>query len=294
MPSASSRRGEGSRIVAPCKTRCRASRAARPRTILSAASARRRSGDNGCCLVDELFDASCFVATAAYGDNPVAEPVRTLRRYRDRRLASSLPGRALHPRAYYRYGPYGAAALRRYPSLKPARVRFALRPIVAYAPQAHSLSSLRLAFDRAPEEGLDRQPRGVVGERARGGASRRRRARRARDAEVDAAEPPRLLCAPAPCPGAVIARVDPEAPALDRPDRELVGRPRRPGLGRAAPCRGRGRRGRRARGRCGVRTTHGRQASGSAAGRRARRVVLGFSLFLAVSHPVNDAARSPD
>ena len=92
---------------------------------------KKRKRDRDCCLIDEIFDNTCFVATAAYGDNPVAEPVRTLRRYRDKRLARTVQGR-LFIRAYYRYGPYGAAVVRRYPRLKPA-VRFALRPIVAYA-----------------------------------------------------------------------------------------------------------------------------------------------------------------
>jgi hypothetical protein len=91
---------------------------------------RKKKRDRGCCLLEEIFDASCFVATAAY-ESPTAEPVRTLRRYRDQRLARTLPGR-IFIRVYYRYGPYGAIFLRRFPQLKPA-VRYALRPIVAYA-----------------------------------------------------------------------------------------------------------------------------------------------------------------
>ena len=53
-----------------------------------------------------------------------------------------------------------------------------------------------------------------------------------RHAELRALQPHGLLlgaCAPA---RTLIAGVDPEAPAFDRPDRELVRRPRRPGLGR--------------------------------------------------------------
>jgi hypothetical protein len=95
---------------------------------------RRRSdaADVGCCcIVDELFDGPCFVATAAYDDRPAAEPVRTLRRYRDRRLARHRAGRAFTA-VYYRYGRYGARFLRRYPRLKPL-VRVALSPLVAYA-----------------------------------------------------------------------------------------------------------------------------------------------------------------
>lgn len=89
---------------------------------------RKKKRDLDCCLVDELFD--CFVATAAY-ESATAEPVRVLRRYRDQRLRRTLPGRAFI-RFYYRFGPYGALFLRRFPRLKPA-ARFALRPIVAYA-----------------------------------------------------------------------------------------------------------------------------------------------------------------
>lgn len=92
---------------------------------------RKKKRDRDCCLLEELFDSPCFIATAAHGDDPTAEPVRTLRRYRDARLARTVPGR-LFIRAYYRFGPYGAVVLRRHPRLKPP-VRAALRPIVAYA-----------------------------------------------------------------------------------------------------------------------------------------------------------------
>jgi hypothetical protein len=90
---------------------------------------KKRKRDRDCCLVDAVFD-SCFVATAAY-ESPVAEPVRTLRRYRDKRLARTPQGR-LFIRFYYRFGPYGAAVVNRFPVLKPV-VRQALRPIIAYA-----------------------------------------------------------------------------------------------------------------------------------------------------------------
>jgi hypothetical protein len=90
---------------------------------------RKKSRDGDCCLLDAIFDG-CFVATAAY-ESPVAEPVRTLRRYRDRRLARTPQGR-LFIRLYYRYGPYGAAVVNRFPALKPI-ARFVLRPVVAYA-----------------------------------------------------------------------------------------------------------------------------------------------------------------
>ena len=83
-----------------------------------------------CCIVGVVFDGPCFVATAAHGD-AAAEPVRTLRAYRDERLARHYPGRVF-TKAYYRYGRYGARFLRRFPALKPI-VRFALKPLVVYA-----------------------------------------------------------------------------------------------------------------------------------------------------------------
>ena len=83
-----------------------------------------------CCIVGEVFDGPCFVATAAHGD-AAAEPVRTLRTYRDQRLARSYPGRVF-TKVYYRYGRYGARFLRAFPVFKPL-VRLALRPLVAYA-----------------------------------------------------------------------------------------------------------------------------------------------------------------
>jgi hypothetical protein len=84
-----------------------------------------------CCIVGEVFDGPCFVATAAHGDDAAAEPVRTLRAYRDQRLARHNSGRVF-TRLYYRYGRYGARVLRRFPAFKPI-VRLALKPLVAYA-----------------------------------------------------------------------------------------------------------------------------------------------------------------
>jgi hypothetical protein len=84
-----------------------------------------------CCIVGEVFDGPCFVATAAHDGNRAAEPVRTLRRFRDQRLSRFAAGRAF-TRLYYRYGRYGARFLRRFPVFKPL-VRVALKPLVAYA-----------------------------------------------------------------------------------------------------------------------------------------------------------------
>ena len=56
---------------------------------------KKRKRDRDCCLLDVIFDG-CFVATAAY-ESPVAEPVRTLRRYRDKRLTRNRQGSAVHP-----------------------------------------------------------------------------------------------------------------------------------------------------------------------------------------------------
>jgi hypothetical protein len=83
-----------------------------------------------CCIVGEVFDGPCFVATAAHGD-AAKEPVQNLRAYRDTRLARHYPGRVF-TKAYYRYGRYGARFLRRFPVFKPV-VRLALRPVVIYA-----------------------------------------------------------------------------------------------------------------------------------------------------------------
>jgi hypothetical protein len=94
---------------------------------------RRRHGPDStdcCCIVGEVFDGPCFVATAAHGD-AAAEPVQTLRAYRDQRLARHNAGRVF-TRLYYRYGRYGARFLRRFPVFKPV-VRVALKPLVAYA-----------------------------------------------------------------------------------------------------------------------------------------------------------------
>ena len=114
--------------------------------------------------------------------------------------------------------------------------------------------------ERAPEERLDRHPRGLVGERA----EPQRRAAVIVLAhgrvDVDALEPRLLLRGAGGAALAVVARVDPEPPALDRPDDELVGGEGRARSRRAAPCTGRGRCGRRARARCAATTTRGRRA----------------------------------
>lgn len=60
----------------------------------------------------------CFVATAVY-QNADALPVLCLRRFRDERLAPFVTGRALI-RCYYGVGPVLAAAIERWPVLRPA------------------------------------------------------------------------------------------------------------------------------------------------------------------------------
>jgi hypothetical protein len=72
----------------------------------------------------------CFVATAAYG-TPMAEEIRSLRRFRDRNLATNAPGRALI-RLYGELGPPMAAAIRENEGLR-ALARAALDPVVAAA-----------------------------------------------------------------------------------------------------------------------------------------------------------------
>ncbi len=89
----------------------------------------KKGGSDGCCLVDEVFDA-CYVATAAHGDLDAPE-VRTLRRFRDQRLRPHSLGRAFIV-FYYRFGPYPAAVIRRFPALR-APARQVLRPAVWWA-----------------------------------------------------------------------------------------------------------------------------------------------------------------
>jgi hypothetical protein len=74
-----------------------------------------------------LPDKGCFVATAAFGVNWVAE-VQALRDFRDAYLLTNGPGRHF-VRWYYRYGPLAADFIDRHPMTKPV-VRTLLTPLV--------------------------------------------------------------------------------------------------------------------------------------------------------------------
>jgi hypothetical protein len=78
----------------------------------------------------DLPDKGCFVATAAFGADWVAE-VRVLRDFRDHYLVTHEPGQAF-VNWYYRYGPVAANYLDRYSGFKPL-VRAALWPLVMLA-----------------------------------------------------------------------------------------------------------------------------------------------------------------
>lgn len=72
--------------------------------------------------------SACFVATAAYG-TPLAAEIDVLRRFRDRQLSATAPGRALVA-AYQEFGPRAARMIARQETLR-AWVRAALAPVVA-------------------------------------------------------------------------------------------------------------------------------------------------------------------
>jgi hypothetical protein len=78
----------------------------------------------------DLPDKGCFVATAAFGANWVAE-VQVLREFRDRYLVTHSPGRSFVA-WYYRYGPVAAKYLEDNAVFKPL-VRAILWPLVALA-----------------------------------------------------------------------------------------------------------------------------------------------------------------
>ncbi|MGI9307985.1 MAG: CFI-box-CTERM domain-containing protein [Gammaproteobacteria bacterium] len=77
-----------------------------------------------------LPDEGCFIATAAFGADWVAE-VQILRDFRDRYLLSNAPGRSFVA-WYYRYGPTAAHYLNEHAQFKPL-VRAALWPLVVFA-----------------------------------------------------------------------------------------------------------------------------------------------------------------
>lgn len=70
----------------------------------------------------------CFVATAAYG-TPLASEIDALRRFRDRQLSATAPGRAFVA-MYQAYGPRAARVIARHDDLR-GWVRAALTPLIA-------------------------------------------------------------------------------------------------------------------------------------------------------------------
>jgi len=91
----------------------------KPRTVTAAEAVTSLDGE-----VEEgeskggLKSRACFIATAAYGD-PDAPEVEALRRFRDRRLLTNLPGKAF-VRLYYRVSPPFARLIARRPGLRTA------------------------------------------------------------------------------------------------------------------------------------------------------------------------------
>jgi hypothetical protein len=71
--------------------------------------------------------SGCFIATAAYG-SPMAEEVKTLRKFRDAYLLTNPVGRSF-VKLYYRYSPAAAAYIARHESLRVAS-RAVLSPVV--------------------------------------------------------------------------------------------------------------------------------------------------------------------
>jgi hypothetical protein len=78
----------------------------------------------------DLPDEGCFIATAAFGADWMAE-VRVLRQFRDRFLLTNLPGRAFVG-WYYRSGPRAAHFLQTHAYIKPW-VRASLWPLIVLA-----------------------------------------------------------------------------------------------------------------------------------------------------------------
>jgi hypothetical protein len=71
---------------------------------------------------------ACFVATAAYG-SPLATEIDALRRFRDRQLSATAPGRVL-VQAYQEFGPRAARVIAQHDTLR-SWVRAALAPVIA-------------------------------------------------------------------------------------------------------------------------------------------------------------------
>jgi hypothetical protein len=88
----------------------------RPHSVSAAEAVTSLEGETEDAEGKGLKSGGCFIATAAYG-RPDAPEVEALRRFRDRRLLTNVPGTAF-VRLYYRLSPPVARLIARKPRLR--------------------------------------------------------------------------------------------------------------------------------------------------------------------------------